>query len=323
MPARLVAAEIVAAGGRATYAHLDAASAADNERVAETAAVTYGTVDVLVTAAGISHAGYRSGDVEADAEMYLRRLAYLDRPGWDLVEADVDEIRRVMDVNLVGTLLAIQSCGQRMLAAGAKGSIVTIASVAAKLPDAGPLGYVLSKAAVWMLTKKAARMLAPAGIRVNAIGPGFIDTNMTAVLDLADESRGADPVGHPDGPPGRLRPTWPTRRSSSPATSPRTSRASSSIPTVAFTRTSGPPEPEGRVDVLSHRGVTASLARGCLAAHRRPGPPPRRTSASVDGRPTTHPRSTSASNHPSSPTTWRSNRPSRSPSRSFAATPAR
>lgn len=94
-----------------------------------------------------------------------------------------------MDVNLVGTLLAIQSCGQRMLAAGAKGSIVTIASVAAKLPDAGPLGYVLSKAAVWMLTKKAARMLAPAGIRVNAIGPGFIDTNMTAVLDLADESR--------------------------------------------------------------------------------------------------------------------------------------
>ena len=184
-----VTAEIVAAGGRATYAHLDAASAADNERVAETAALTYGTVDVLVTAAGISHAGYRSGDVEADAEMYLRRLAYLDRPGWDLVEADVDEIRRVMDVNLVGTLLAIQSCGQRMLAAGAKGSIVTIASVAAKLPDAGPLGYVLSKAAVWMLTKKAARMLAPAGIRVNAIGPGFIDTNMTAVLDLADETR--------------------------------------------------------------------------------------------------------------------------------------
>ena len=184
-----VTAEIVAAGGRATYAHLDAASAADNERVAETAALTYGAVDVLVTAAGISHAGYRSGDVEADAEMYLRRLAYLDRPGWDLVEADVDEIRRVMDVNLVGTLLAIQSCGQRMLAAGAKGSIVTIASVAAKLPDAGPLGYVLSKAAVWMLTKKAARMLAPAGIRVNAIGPGFIDTNMTAVLDLADETR--------------------------------------------------------------------------------------------------------------------------------------
>ncbi|HET9599945.1 MAG TPA: SDR family oxidoreductase [Acidimicrobiales bacterium] len=184
-----VTAEIVAAGGRATYAHLDAASAADNERVAETAALTYGAVDVLVTAAGISHAGYRSGDVQADAEMYLRRLAYLDRPGWDLVEADVDEIRRVMDVNLVGTLLAIQSCGQRMLAAGAKGSIVTIASVAAKLPDAGPLGYVLSKAAVWMLTKKAARMLAPAGIRVNAIGPGFIDTNMTAVLDLADETR--------------------------------------------------------------------------------------------------------------------------------------
>ena len=69
------------------------------------------------------------------------------------------------------------------------GSIITIASIAAKVPDAGPFGYVMSKAAVWMLTKKAARMLAPAGIRVNSLGPGWIDTNMTAILDLAPEDR--------------------------------------------------------------------------------------------------------------------------------------
>jgi NAD(P)-dependent dehydrogenase (short-subunit alcohol dehydrogenase family) len=59
---------------------------------------------------------------------------------------------------------------------------------------------VLSKAAVWMLTKKTARMFAPAGIRVNAIGPGFIDTNMTAVIDLApqetrDQLLAAIPLG--------------------------------------------------------------------------------------------------------------------------------
>jgi len=177
------------AGGRATFVHMDASSAADNEVVAETAAARYGGIDVLLTAAGISHAGYRSGDLDADAKAYLRGMEYAERPGWDLIEADVDEIRRVIDVNLIGTIMAIQACGQRMLTAGTPGSIITIASVAAKVPDAGPFGYVLSKAAVWMLTKKAARMLAPAGIRVNSIGPGWIDTNMTAILDLAPEDR--------------------------------------------------------------------------------------------------------------------------------------
>jgi NAD(P)-dependent dehydrogenase (short-subunit alcohol dehydrogenase family) len=184
-----VAGAIGEAGGRATFVHLDASSAADNEVVAETAAARYGGIDVLVTAAGISHAGYRSGDLDADAKAYLRSLEYVERPGWDLVEADIDEVRRVIDVNLIGTLMAMQACGQRMLSAGTPGSIITIASVAAKVPDAGPFGYVLSKAAVWMLTKKAARMLAPAGIRVNSIGPGFIDTNMTAIIDLAPEDR--------------------------------------------------------------------------------------------------------------------------------------
>jgi NAD(P)-dependent dehydrogenase (short-subunit alcohol dehydrogenase family) len=184
---RAVADEISAAGGQATFVHLDAASAADNETVAAAAEATYGGLDVLVTAAGISHAGYRSGDLEADAKLYLRRLEYDQRPGWDLVEADIDEVRRVIDVNLIGTLMAMQACAQRMLAAGTKGSIVTIGSIASKVPDAGPFAYVLSKSAVWMLTKKAARMLAPAGIRVNSIGPGFIETNMTAVIDLAPE----------------------------------------------------------------------------------------------------------------------------------------
>ena len=181
--------EIGGSGGRATFVHLDAASASDNEVVAETAAATFGTIDVLVTAAGISHAAYRSGDIEADAKLYLSHLEYESRPGWDVIEADIDEIRRVIDVNLFGTLMAIQACGQRMLTAGKGGSIITIASVAAKVPDAGPFGYVLSKSAVWMLTKKVARMFAPTGIRVNAIGPGFIETNMTAVIELAPEEQ--------------------------------------------------------------------------------------------------------------------------------------
>ena len=84
--------------------------------------------------------------------------------------------------------MGMQSCAAQMLESGTRGSIVTIASIAAKHPDAGPVAYTVSKAGVWMLTKKVARMLGPVGIRVNSIGPGFIKTHMTAVIDLMDES---------------------------------------------------------------------------------------------------------------------------------------
>ena len=102
----------------------------------------------------------------------------------------------VMAVNVKGTLLSRQSCVARMLDAGTGGTVVKIASIAAKHPDAGPLAYTTSKAGVWMLTKKAARMLGPVGIRVNAIGPGFIDTHMTKVIDMIpDEQRRVDFYG--------------------------------------------------------------------------------------------------------------------------------
>ena len=119
------------------------------------------------------------------------RATYLERPGWEFVEADPDSFDKVLNVNLKGTLLGMQSCAAQMLESGTRGSIVTIASIAAKHPDAGPMAYTVSKAGVWMLTKKVARMLGPVGIRVNSIGPGFIKTHMTAVIDLMDESETA------------------------------------------------------------------------------------------------------------------------------------
>src|SRR4029078_1577508 len=85
------------------------------------------------------------------------------------------------DVNLTGTYLAMRAAVAPMRARGG-GSIVTIASVAAKQPEAGPVAHSVSKAGVWMLHKQGARALAGAGIRVNAVGPGFIDTNMTKIV---------------------------------------------------------------------------------------------------------------------------------------------
>ncbi len=183
--------QIVSAGGRATFVHVDASSREDNHRMAAVAVETYGGLDVLLTAAGISHGEYRSGDLENDMKMALRNLELAEQPGRAFIEHDYDDWQRVIDVNLTGTFIAMQSCVAKMLDLKRGGSIVTIASVAAKDPDAGPLAYTVSKAGVWMLTKKAARELAPAGIRVNAIGPGFIATNMTQLLQHVPEERRA------------------------------------------------------------------------------------------------------------------------------------
>lgn len=187
-PGEAAAKEINSAGGDARYVELEAASAEANEAMATAAVEHFGTIDVVVTAAGVSSGDYRSGDLEAG----LKRLkqateAAAVNPAASLIDLDLDDWRRVLDVNLTGTLLAIQSTARVMLDRGKPGSIVTIASIAARDPLWGSPSYPVSKAGVWMLTKNAARTLAPLGIRVNAIGPGFIDTNMTAAIDEVDE----------------------------------------------------------------------------------------------------------------------------------------
>lgn len=187
------AAETVAlverAGGAATAARLDAADRDSNERAAQLAMDRYGRLDVLVTAAGISHAGYRSGDRAAELAMAARTAGLLEDPAGGFLDADIEEWQKVLDVNLTGTLLAVMAAARRMVEQGEGGSVITIASIAAKHPEAGPLGYAVSKAGVWMLTKHVARSLSPAGIRVNAIGPGFVQTNMTRLIDELEPVR--------------------------------------------------------------------------------------------------------------------------------------
>jgi NAD(P)-dependent dehydrogenase (short-subunit alcohol dehydrogenase family) len=175
---------VEAAGSRGVSLSVDVTSPEANAEMAALAVETFGGIDAVMTAAGVTHANYVSGDVEADIKNLVQtRVDYADRPGWEFVDADPDEWDKVLAINLKGTLLSMQACVAHMLELGRGGTVVTIASIAAKHPDAGPLAYTTSKAGVWMLTKKSARMLAPAGIRVNAIGPGFIDTNMTAIID--------------------------------------------------------------------------------------------------------------------------------------------
>jgi NAD(P)-dependent dehydrogenase (short-subunit alcohol dehydrogenase family) len=180
---------IRSAGGQASFIKVEATSRDENHAMAQLAVDTYGGLDIVVTAAGISHGNYESGDFERDLKLAADGLSYADKPGRAFVELELDSWQRVIDVNLTGTFIALQATAQRMLDLGRPGSIITIASVAAKHPDAGPTAYTVSKAGVWMLTKKASRELAAAGIRVNAIGPGYIDTNMTKLINFLPVER--------------------------------------------------------------------------------------------------------------------------------------
>lgn len=195
-PAQETVDRIVGAGGQAVFSKLDASSRVDNHDMAELAMTTYGRLDILMTAAGISHGNYKSGDLENEIKRVTEGMELSTKPGRSFVELELENWQRVIDVNLTGTMLGMQSCAAHMIDSGNGGSIITIASVAAKNPDAGPLAYTVSKAGVWMLTKKAARELAGAKIRVNAIGPGFIATNMTQVLSMLPEERQAQMAGN-------------------------------------------------------------------------------------------------------------------------------
>ncbi|WP_353644408.1 SDR family oxidoreductase [Mesorhizobium sp. WSM2239] len=123
---------------------------------------TFGDIDVLVNNAAIVHG--------AD---FL-----------DLKEADFD---RVLRVNLKGSFLAGQAVARYMVdkvkAGGAAGSIVNMSSVNAVFAIAEQLAYSVSKGGVNQLTKAMALSLAPYGIRVNAIGPGSILTDMLAATN--------------------------------------------------------------------------------------------------------------------------------------------
>ena len=174
-------AEIEAIGRRAAFARVDTSNPADNDAMVATAVSELGGVDVLVTAAGISHRDYRSDDSADPAASRLQERAVVGAAR-QFVDTALDDWARVLDVNLTGTLLSMQSAVRQMLEQGRGGAIVTISSIAAKHPEPGSPAYGVSKAGVWMLTLQAAKMLVDEGIRVNSVGPGFIETNMTKML---------------------------------------------------------------------------------------------------------------------------------------------
>lgn len=147
---------------------------------------------VKAAAARISNAvGYRAdASSESDIEGVLDQFgdvpdvlvnnAGIVRFG-PLLEQSAESFQKVVDVNLVGCFITAKAVAKRMVKRGS-GSIINITSINAVHPGPGAGAYPASKAAVASLTQHMSLEWAPAGLRVNAIAPGFIDAGMSAPI---------------------------------------------------------------------------------------------------------------------------------------------
>jgi NAD(P)-dependent dehydrogenase (short-subunit alcohol dehydrogenase family) len=170
--------EILAAGGRAEAIAGDVAREADVTRLFDAAEAALGPVGGLVNNAGIVGANSRLADLDPAA------------------------LRRTFDINVIGTVLCAREAVRRLSTArgGAGGAIVNLSSVAARLGGPGEfVHYAASKGAIDSFTVGLAREVAGEGIRVNAVAPGLIETEMNPPERLA-----------------RVGPTIPIRRAGQP-----------------------------------------------------------------------------------------------------------
>ena len=173
------AAEIARAGGTAHVRPADISRQEDASRLVEEAKAALGRIDVLVNNAGKTY----------DALILRMR--------WDALD-------EALAINLKSVFYLCSAAGKVMLAQKG-GAIVNVASVVALTGNAGQSAYVAAKAGVIGLTKSLAQEFSSRRIRVNAIAPGFIDTEMTTGLpDAVKQSYlGRIPLGR-FGSPGEV-----------------------------------------------------------------------------------------------------------------------
>jgi len=182
--AERVAQEIARAGGIASAVQQDTARPADSEKVVSFAVKTYGALHYAVNNAGI-------GGKQAPAG-----------------ETDIADWDRVIDINLNGVLYGMRYQIPAMLDAGARGcAIVNMASIHGTVAAIGNGAYTAAKHGVVGLTKNAAAEYGAQGLRINCVGPAYIETPLLA--DLPEEHRKALVARHPLGrlgQPGEVAP---------------------------------------------------------------------------------------------------------------------
>nr|WP_296263145.1 3-oxoacyl-[acyl-carrier-protein] reductase [uncultured Merdimonas sp.] len=170
--AEAVKSQIEAEGGQAEVYQCDVSDYAACEALIQTVIKEHGSLDILVNNAGITRDGL-------------------------LMKMSEEDFDRVLDTNLKGTFNTIRFASRQMLKQRS-GRIINMSSVVGVSGNAGQANYAASKAGVIGLTKATARELASRGITVNAIAPGFIETDMTEVLSdkVKEASEAQIPLGH-------------------------------------------------------------------------------------------------------------------------------
>lgn len=172
--AREAAAACEAAGGRAELCQFDVSQTAAAEAAVAEVAKRLGRLDVLVLSAGISLDGL-------------------------LLRLKDDDFDRTLAVNLKGAVACARGALKPMMRAKG-GRIIFVSSVVGEMGNVGQTAYAASKAALLGVAKSLAREYASRNITVNAVTPGFIETDMTR--DLPDEAKTAMLSAVPLGRPG-------------------------------------------------------------------------------------------------------------------------
>lgn len=148
-----VVAAITGNGGRAVAVQANIASAQDIAKLFEEAVAAFGRIDILVNNAGITKDNL-------------------------ILKMSEEEFDAVLDTNLKGAFLCMKHAAKLMLKQRG-GRIVNISSISGVIGNAGQANYCAAKAGLIGLTKSLARELGSRGITVNAVAPGFIETDMT------------------------------------------------------------------------------------------------------------------------------------------------
>lgn len=177
----VTAEQIRRSGGAALEIAADHVKAGDNQRAVDTAVKAFGGLDILVNAAGV-----------------------IGNDG--ILNARPEEWRRILDINLEAVYDLTRRAAPHLIQRRG-GAVINLSSVCSLRPYATILAYCVSKAAIDMFTRCLALELAPYGVRVNAINPGVVVTELHTVTNAVpdyeaflERSKQTHPLGRPGRP---------------------------------------------------------------------------------------------------------------------------